>query len=125
MDQKTFSVVAGVVFAVVALLHLRRWWPRFFRVETVRARRTLKSRTRHGIFACTRGTEESFRADGAERVATGDAVVLHRSIRGTSFDCRCARPDRIPAAAARSRSSTEQLECGRVFVTSFDCSRRL
>lgn len=36
-----------------------------------------------------------------------------------------ARPDRIPAAAARSRSSTEQLECGRVFVTSFDCSRRL
>ena len=77
MGQKTFSVVAGVVFAVVALLHLRRWWPRFFRVETVRARRTLKSRTRHGIFACTRGTEESFRADGAERVATGDAVVLH------------------------------------------------
>ena len=67
MDRKMFSVVAGVIFAVVALFHLvriyelashdrglvgtdvgeldrprRRWWPRFFRVETCSARWTLK-----------------------------------------------------------------------------------
>ena len=59
MDRKMFSVVAGVIFAVVALFHLVRiymWLPMwaswiglvvagglaFFRVETCRARCTLK-----------------------------------------------------------------------------------
>jgi len=60
MDRKMFSLVAGVIFAVVAVFHLvrfiwtgqswsggeldrprRRGRPRFFRVETCRARCTL------------------------------------------------------------------------------------
>jgi hypothetical protein len=71
MDQKTFSVVAGVSGAPPSGADLyelasrgwtlvgtdvgelgrscRRRWPRFFRVETLRARRTLKSRMRHGL----------------------------------------------------------------------------
>jgi hypothetical protein len=72
MDEKTFSLVAGVIFAVVALFHLvrifaewtviigdwsvpkwvswgrphRRWWPRPSRVETRPARRV-------GVFSLT------------------------------------------------------------------------